>query len=479
MNTPSLDASPLHSDHDVVAVGCGPFNLGLAALASTVEGLDLVVLESRPELRWHTGLMFDEALLQLSFLADLVTLIAPTHPLSFLAYLHDKDRLYPFYIRERFHPTRREYEDYLRWAAAKLPSVRFSHQVEEVDWDEARQRFTLKVLRGDGRRLTMTARDVVLGIGTEPSLPASLASLPAGKRVHTGDYLHRQADLEAARHVTVVGSGQSGAEVALHLLQRNLSGGPAVSWLTRTVSFAPLDYTKLTLEMTTPAYVRYFHALPQPTKDRLVAEQWRHYKGISTETLEQLHDLLYRRELESGLAGVELRSGVAVEASSVNGAGQVVLRCRHLDTGETFEHTTELVVAATGYRQRSPGFLKPMERLLRRDAQGRYQVRFDHSVELAPQVSGRIFVSHADLHSHGVAAPDLGVSAYRNATILNAVMGREVYALPQRTAFSRFGVPEAVARPRTQEPPRATTPATPLVPDGAVRPLVARAPEAS
>jgi lysine N6-hydroxylase len=476
VNAVSPDAPPLHTEHDVVAVGCGPFNLGLAALASTVEGLDLVVLESRPELRWHTGLMFDEALLQLSFLADLVTLVSPTHPLSFLAYLHDKDRLYPFYIRERFHPTRREYEDYLRWAASKLPSVRFSHQVEEVGWDEGRQRFTLRVLRGDGRRLFMTARDIVLGIGTEPSLPAALASLPPGKRIHTGDYLHRQADVEAAKRVTVVGSGQSGAEVALHLLQRNLAGGGAVSWLTRTTSFAPLDYTKLTLEMTTPAYVRYFHALPQPTKDRLVAEQWRHYKGISTETLEQVHDLLYRRELESGLADVELRCGVAVEDASVSGAGQVVLRCRHLDTGESFEHTTELVVAATGYRHRPPVFLKPMEGLLRRDAQGRYQVRFDHSVELAPQVSGRLFVSHADLHSHGVAAPDLGVSAYRNATILNAITGREVYALPQRTAFSSFGLPAAAARPRPQETPRT---ATPLVPEGAARALIARAPEAT
>jgi lysine N6-hydroxylase len=440
------DVHTLHTDHDVVAVGCGPFNLGLAALASTVEGLDLVVLESRPELRWHPGLMFNEAQLQLSFLADLVTLIDPTHPLSFLAYLRDVDRLYPFYVRERFHPTRREYEAYLRWAASKLPSVRFSHQVEELGWDETRQRFTVQVLRGDGRRLRMTARDVVLGIGTEPSLPEALATLPASKRVHTGDYLHRQADVQAARHVTVVGSGQSGAEVTLHLLQRNLGGGPAVSWLTRTTSFAPLDYTKLTLEMTTPAYVRYFHALPQATKDRLVAEQWRHYKGISTETLEQIHDLMYRRELESGLADVELRSGVAVVGSSVNGAGQVVLRCRHLDTSEVFEHTTDLVVAATGYRQRPPVFLRPMESLLRRDEQGRYRVRLDHSVEMAMQVSGRLFVSHADLHSHGVAAPDLGVAAYRNATILNAITGREVYALPQRTAFSRFGVPEAASR---------------------------------
>ncbi|WP_426749691.1 lysine N(6)-hydroxylase/L-ornithine N(5)-oxygenase family protein [Myxococcus sp. Y35] len=475
MNNDTPEAS---SAHDLVAIGCGPFNLGLAALASSVKGLDFVALEAQSELRWHPGLMFDEALLQLSFLADLVTLIDPTHPLSFLAYLREKDRLYPFYIRERFHPTRREYEDYLRWAVTRLPSVRFSHRVESMDWDVAQQRFVLHVVRGDGQRVIMTAKDVVIGIGTEPSLPKSLASLPSDKLVHTGHYLHRLKDVEAARHVTVVGSGQSGAEVALHLLQRNLDGGAAMSWLTRTVSFAPLDYTKLTLEMTTPAYVRYFHTLPQPTKDRLVAEQWRHYKGISTETLEALHDLLYRRELEPGLADVELRSGVAVEESSVTGSGDVRLCCRHMDTGETFEHTTALVVAATGYKQRAPGFLKAMDGRVRWDEQGRYRVRLDYSVELSPEVRGRIFVTHADLHSHGVAAPDLGISAFRNATILNTVMGRDIFTLPQRTAFSRFGVPEVAARPRpiAQEP---RTPDLPVVPDGLTRPRTPRLSEAS
>ncbi|MGH3950433.1 MAG: SidA/IucD/PvdA family monooxygenase, partial [Pseudonocardiaceae bacterium] len=39
------------AEHDVVAIGCGPFNLGLAALAAGVDDLDLVVLEEHPELR--------------------------------------------------------------------------------------------------------------------------------------------------------------------------------------------------------------------------------------------------------------------------------------------------------------------------------------------------------------------------------------------------------------------------------------------
>ncbi|HEV7908343.1 MAG TPA: SidA/IucD/PvdA family monooxygenase, partial [Pseudonocardiaceae bacterium] len=217
------------TEHDVVAIGCGPFNLGLAALASTVDDLDVVVLESRQELRWHSGMMFDDALLQVSFLADLVSLVEPGHPLSFLCYLRDADRLYPFYVRERFHPTRREYEDYLRWAASRLPSVRFSHHVESVSWDTSAQRFAVAAVRADGSTVHLLARHLVLGVGTEPRLPATLAHLPEEKMLHSSEYLHR--DLTGADHVTVVGSGQSGAEVALDLMRRNLDGGPAVSWL--------------------------------------------------------------------------------------------------------------------------------------------------------------------------------------------------------------------------------------------------------
>ncbi|SNR65307.1 lysine N6-hydroxylase [Haloechinothrix alba] len=430
------------TEHDVVAIGCGPFNLGLAALADGVDDIDLMVFEERPELSWHPGLMFDEALLQVSFLADLVTLVEPTHPLSFLAYLRDVDRMYPFYVREQFHPTRREYEDYLRWAASKLDTVRFSHRVRTVSWEPAEQRFVLEVERGEAGAMMVYARHLVLGIGTEPAVPGALGELPADRILHTGEYLHRLADVTSAGRVTVVGSGQSGAEVTLDLLRRNASGGPAVNWLTRTESFAPLDYSKLVLEMTTPAYVEYFHGLSEETRDELVARQWRHYKGVSEETLEEIHDALYRRELDEGLAPVELRSGVAVEESTVDAdTGEVVLACRQRDTGKRFDHRTDIVVAATGYRQRVPRFLDPMDSLVERDARGRYRVRLDHSVELDPTVTGKVFVANADLHSHGVAAPDLGIGAYRNATILNAIAGREVYRLPKNTAFTSFAAP--------------------------------------
>jgi hypothetical protein len=74
---------------DLAGVGIGPFNLSLAALAEPVEGLHTEFFERAPEFRWHPGLMVEGAALQVPFLADLVSLVEPAHPLSFLSYLRD------------------------------------------------------------------------------------------------------------------------------------------------------------------------------------------------------------------------------------------------------------------------------------------------------------------------------------------------------------------------------------------------------
>ncbi|MFM2415444.1 MAG: hypothetical protein RL385_167 [Pseudomonadota bacterium] len=430
-----------HAEVDLVAVGCGPFNMSLAALASTLPDLAFLAFEATDELRWHPGLMLDDALFQQSFLADLVSLVDPAHPLSFLAYLKAEDRLYPFFVREQFHPTRREYEAYLRWVASRLGSVVFGARVTSVRWDAGASRFVVDVEERSGRVQHVSARHVVVGVGTEPHLCDALREIGPSHALHSAQYMARRRDVLRAHHVTVLGSGQSAAEVVLDLLRENLRGGPALSWITRAESFAPLDYSKLVLEMTTPAYVRYFHGLEEAARDRLNAQQWRHYRGISSYTLDQIHDALYQRELLRGLCPVELRCGVEAHSATMRRDGRVALSFKHRDTQEHYEHPTDLVIAATGYRERAAPCLAPLSEYIVRDSKGRKVVELDYRVALDPAITGRLFVANAELHTHGVATPDLGVSAYRSATILNNVLGREAYTLPRRTAFSSFGIP--------------------------------------
>lgn len=64
---------------------------------------------------------------------DLATLRNPNSPYTFLAYLHSQDRLLSFINRGSTVPTRKEYSDYLSWAAAKVQEngvkVLYGHEI--------------------------------------------------------------------------------------------------------------------------------------------------------------------------------------------------------------------------------------------------------------------------------------------------------------------------------------------------------------
>ncbi|NEE49731.1 lysine N(6)-hydroxylase/L-ornithine N(5)-oxygenase family protein, partial [Streptomyces sp. SID8455] len=64
------------------------------------------------------------------------------------------------------------------------------------------------------------SRHIALGIGTEPFVPEPLRPLAEAPNVpvlHSADYLRHRERLLAADHITVIGSGQSGAEIFLDL----------------------------------------------------------------------------------------------------------------------------------------------------------------------------------------------------------------------------------------------------------------------
>ncbi|MCP2168623.1 lysine N(6)-hydroxylase/L-ornithine N(5)-oxygenase family protein [Goodfellowiella coeruleoviolacea] len=426
------------AEYDLVGVGIGPFNLGLAALAEPLPELTTLFLDAQPTFRWHPGLLLDDARLQVPFLADLVSLVDPTSRWSFLSYLRAHDRLFPFYFAERFHIPRREYDHYCRWVAESLPSCRFGAHVTALRWSG--DQFTVDYQTAAGP-VSTSASNVVLGVGTEPVIPEPLAGLVGAHVFHTARYLDRLPDLAGAKDITVIGSGQSGAEVFLDLLRRAPETGWRVRWLTRSPAFAPMEYSKLGLEHFTPDYTRYFHGLPPEVRDRLVPAQWQLYKGISADTLAEIHDVLYTRGIGGARPDVLLMPNVAVRAAAAEADGYA-LTCHHTQQDRTFTVHTDRVVLATGYAARRPALLDPLVDLIQWDERGRYRVDANYRVALSPAVTGTLFVQNAELHTHGVGAPDLGLGAWRSATILNTLTNGRAYHLPDTTAHTRFGVPD-------------------------------------
>ncbi|MBR8641139.1 SidA/IucD/PvdA family monooxygenase [Streptomyces tuirus] len=449
-------------------MGIGPANLSLAALAHPLGELDTAFYEQRPAFGWHSGLLIEGATIQVPFLADLVTLADPTSPWTFLNWLRSRERLFPFYFAERFHIQRAEYDAYCRWVCENLPRLHFGHQVDAVRWNPERDVFEVDFTQldsdGEAEALGRTyARNVVLGIGTEPYVPDPLTPLvqaPGVPVVHAADYLDHRAALLAAEHVTVVGIGQSGAEIFLDLLRNRPAGREKLHWLGRTEAFAPMEYSKLGLEHFTPDHTRYFHALPEPTRDRLVAGQWQLHKGIDTATIAAIHDELYRRTLHGGWPDAVLTPGVRVRTAGRVATTKVELHLEHDPQDSRSRLTTDAVVLATGYRERPlDRVLAGLDPYMRRDSRERPRVDEDHRLVLDPSVTGTVYVQNAETHTHGVGTPDLGLVAWRSAIILNSLTGREAYALPRRTAFTTFGLTQ-----RQQVPPAREAPAlTPLV----------------
>ena len=92
---------------DIVGIGIGPFNLGMAALAHPLvqsNELKAIFFDENQGFCWHPGVMFPNSTIQVPFMADLVSLADPTSPWSFLNYLKRQGRIYQFYIRESFYP---------------------------------------------------------------------------------------------------------------------------------------------------------------------------------------------------------------------------------------------------------------------------------------------------------------------------------------------------------------------------------------
>ncbi|WP_369169572.1 lysine N(6)-hydroxylase/L-ornithine N(5)-oxygenase family protein [Streptomyces sp. R28] len=416
--------------HDFVGIGLGPFNLGLACLTEPIDELDGVFLESKPDFEWHAGMFLDGAHLQTPFMSDLVTLADPTSPYSFLNYLKEKGRLYSFYIRENFYPLRVEYDDYCRWAANKLSSVRFGTTVTEVTYDEGAELYVVRTAAGD----TYRARHLVLGTGTPPYIPEACQGL-GGDFIHNSRYLQNKAELQKKESITLVGSGQSAAEIYYDLLSEIDVHGYRLNWVTRSPRFFPLEYTKLTLEMTSPEYIDYFRELPEATRYRLTAQQKGLFKGIDGDLINEIFDLLYQKNL-GGPVPTRLLTNSALNGVAYEN-GTYTLSLRQEEQEKDFTLDSQGLVLATGYKYAEPEFLKPVRDRLVYDSQGNYDVARNYAVD----VTGRgIFLQNAGVHTHSITSPDLGMGPYRNAYIIRELLGTEYYPVEKTIAFQEFSV---------------------------------------
>ena len=428
--------------YDFAGIGIGPFNLGLAAMSAPIKGLNAIFFDEHPRFSWHPGLLLDEATLQVAFYADLVTLADPCSRFSFLSYLKARGRLIPFSIREQAYITRREYLDYCEWAAAQLPTLRFGRRVVAVHYDPFAKMYRLQVRHGAAME-EYGARKLVIGIGSRPFITLCAGKIRSQDVFHSEDYLRHKESLLGRHSVTIIGSGQSAAEIFDDLLSVSERFSQGLYWFTRARRFFPMDYSKLTLEMSTPDYIDYFYRLPPEQKPAVLRSQAPLYRGINRQLISRIYDRLYAMSIAKTELPVNLYACCELTGMAECPPG-FRLEFVHKERKQAFAHYTEAVILATGYYPRTPAFLNPIWEQVAWDADGWLQVGPDYSIDRA---GGNIFVQNAEGHTHGFNAADLSLGPYRNAVIINAILGEEYYHISRKNTFQRFGVPEKAELP--------------------------------
>ncbi|MFD1019352.1 lysine N(6)-hydroxylase/L-ornithine N(5)-oxygenase family protein [Thalassobacillus hwangdonensis] len=429
--------------YDVVGIGIGPYNLGLAALMEKTE-LEGIFLDRTPEFRWHPGMMIEKMDLQVPFLADVVTFADPTSPYSYLNYLHKQNRMFKFFFYSEFKVPRPEYNAYLSWVANQLENLRFGKTVVDVidHKDDETPHYEVVVKEEDGQTESYFGKHVVMGTGSEPLILDSMSGFPVEDVLHTSSYLYEKENLLHSKHVTVVGSGQSAAEVFLDLLQEQMNRDMHLTLLTRSGGLFQLDSSKLGQEFFSPDYVDYFHSLSYDQRMKALDTLGNLRKGIDPDTLIQLYETLYHRTVDGKKANVTIQP--LTEVQEINaGEGHYTLKCKQWQKEETFDYHSEKVVLATGYKPHIPKWFQ--ERFadeIEWEDDKRYKVTRDFRLEFKDTHTNHFFTLTNLEHSHGAGATNLGLAVQRNIEIINLLAGKEIYQNQRDTIFQQFTMDE-------------------------------------
>ena len=421
---------------DVVGVGFGPSNLGLAialeehnASSAPEDRLTARFVERQERFGWHRGMLLEDATMQVSYLKDLVTLRKPTSMFSFLAYLHDRDRLVDFINYGSSFPTRREFHDYLEWAASGFEDrVEYDAEVIEivpVRGADVVEHLEVVVRRADDRTVRLRARNVALATGLTPALPRGIS---AGRRIwHNRDLLFRAEEIRdtSPQRFAVVGAGQSAAET-VDYLHRTFAGAEVHAVFAR-YGYSPADDSSFANRIFDPSAVDDFYTAPDGVKDMILGYHANtNYSVVDPDLIDEL----YRRHYHERVAGHERLKfcNVSRVADVVDAGDRVELAVESLIDGSREVVTADVVVYATGYRSDDPVWLLGggLPEACNRDSDGRLDVRRDYRVGTAALADGTpvtagIYLQGPTEHTHGISSTLLSNVAVRSGEIASSI----------------------------------------------------------
>jgi len=350
--------------------------------------------------------------------------------------------MFRFAIQENNFITRFEYNQYCQWAISQLPNLHFGFNCEAIHFNSEKDCYDLYFRGTEGHSYLFHGKKIVVGVGTVPSMPECVADYDHDLVFHSSGYLFKKVKLLKQKHISIIGSGQSAAEIFYDLLQHTGEANTdntifeSISWLTRAEYIFPMDSSKFAFELTSPDYINYFYNLPGAIKQKVSSGQNRLYKAVNKELIDAIYQRLYLNALHDLPLKVNIQTNTELDQIRIENQSRINLLFYHLNNEQFFEQQTDAAIFATGYKNIIPEFLNPIRTFIQWNDDGNYDLNKNYSAD----VNDSIFVQNADLQSHGFNSADLGMGPYRNAKILNTILKEEHFKMEENIAFQKFGI---------------------------------------
>ena len=424
--------SNVNNIYDVAGIGIGPFNLGLSCLLYEHKSLTKVFFDCKPSFDWHTGIMPEWVTLQIPFIADLVTFADPTNKFSILNYFKETGRLYQFYIHENFYLSREEYNKYCKWVVNKQNVLNFNKRIESLYYNNTKQYYEIDVLNMNTNNIEKyNAKKLVIGTGTSPRKPSYFKDGQDGLYL-SSEYMSIKEYIQNKSSITIVGSGQSGAEIFYDLLKDSCRYSYKLQWVGRPKNFFALDLNKLALELTSPDYKEFFSSLSPKVRKKLLQEQSSLYKGVNLLLLNRIYDYLYLHH-DQCKDRVNIYPGLEVtNCIRCNEKWNIPVKSKL--SQKDYSLNSEVIIFALGYQYVEPEFLRGVNDIINRDEYGNILVSDIYTIDSRDT----IFVQNVGLEQHGIVTPDLGMGPYRNSIIANNLLNAEYFDIEERIAYQKF-----------------------------------------
>jgi L-ornithine N5-oxygenase len=417
----SIASSPQDGIVDLVGVGFGPSNLGLAIAVEernrSHEGAPITAtyVESKPEFAWHPDMLLPGTTMQVSFLKDLVTQRNVASEYSFLSYLQENERLHHFINYQTFFPTRIEFHKYLEWAAGRVAAdVRYGSRATQIIGHA--EYFEIVV---DGEWTgSLRARNVVLAGGLSAKLPDGVTA--SIRQFHNHSLLTSLDRLPELTNNTfvVVGAGQSAAEVVHHLHQCHPDA--QIHAVFGKYGYSPSDDSPYANRIFDAATVdAYYQGSPEMKARLLSYHRGTNYSAVDLPLIEELYAIEYAERVD-GARRLFMHGASTLDVVDDTDNG-VRIRIEDGLTGETEELTTDAVVYATGFSSMPLGSI--LGDLYEEQTAGdRPRVARDYRLRTTRPTIGGVYLQGGTEDTHGITSSLLSNIAIRSAEILDSIV---------------------------------------------------------